>query len=43
HGLGNGILKTFIRDFLKTYPVVSHFSPGDAESGGDGVTIVYLK
>ncbi|MBP7462471.1 MAG: endonuclease MutS2, partial [Candidatus Delongbacteria bacterium] len=42
HGLGNGILKTFIRDFLKTYPVVSHFSPGDAESGGDGVTIVYL-
>lgn len=43
HGLGNGVLKTSIRDFLKTYPVVSQFNPGDAESGGDGVTVIYLK
>ena len=32
-----------LEEHLKDNPLVSTFSPGDVESGGDGVTITYLK
>jgi DNA mismatch repair protein MutS2 len=40
HGKGNGILRTQIRDFLKTIPQVKHFSDEHIERGGDGITVV---
>ncbi len=43
HGLGNGILKSQIREFLATYPAVASFSAAPLEFGGDGVTVIRLK
>jgi len=40
HGVGTGILRKAIHDFLKTNPHVQRYTT-DPENGG--VTIVYLK
>ncbi|RLD72191.1 MAG: endonuclease MutS2, partial [Bacteroidetes bacterium] len=40
HGTGNGILRQLIRDYLKTYPLVSSFKDERVEHGGSGITVV---
>jgi DNA mismatch repair protein MutS2 len=42
HGKGTGRLRSAIRLSLKGNPYVESFSPGDANEGGDGVTIVHI-
>lgn len=40
HGTGNGILRQLIRDYLKTYGLVSSFKNEKVEHGGSGITVV---
>lgn len=40
HGTGHGILKTMIRQQLKSIPAVSHFEDEDIRFGGAGITVV---
>lgn len=42
HGKGNGILKTIIRDYLRTNSEVQSFKSAHIEFGGEGITIVKL-
>ena len=43
HGKGNGVLKTQLRNHLRTnYPQVAHLAYDHADRGGEGVTIVTL-
>ncbi len=43
HGKGNGVLKTQIRNHLRTnYPQVAHLAYDHADRGGEGITIVTL-
>ena len=42
HGTGTGILRTLIRDYLKTVPGVSHFQDEHVQFGGAGITVVDL-
>jgi dsDNA-specific endonuclease/ATPase MutS2 len=43
HGLGSGVLKNSIRDFIRCNKLVSHFEYGEETNlpGGAGVTLVY--
>ncbi|MDL2228595.1 Smr/MutS family protein, partial [Odoribacter sp. OttesenSCG-928-L07] len=43
HGRGNGILRSNIRDYLRTIKEVISISDEDVEHGGDGITIVEIK
>lgn len=43
HGKGDGILRTEIRKYLKTFSQVDRYESEHVERGGDGITIVYLK
>ena len=43
HGRGSGILRTGIRKMLRNNKHVAKFRNGDANEGGDGVTIVTLS
>ena len=43
HGKGDGILKTVLRDYLKTNPEVESFRAERVEFGGEGITIIKLK
>ncbi|HON19106.1 MAG TPA: Smr/MutS family protein [Salinivirgaceae bacterium] len=43
HGRGNGVLRSVIRDYLKTQPSVIEFSDEHVELGGDGITVVRLE
>ncbi|MEB3287081.1 MAG: Smr/MutS family protein [Vampirovibrionales bacterium] len=43
HGLGSGVLKKEIRQYLQKAPYVSRFHPAEALDGGDGKTVVHLK
>jgi len=43
HGKGDGILRQFIRDFLKNIKEVGKMEDEHADRGGHGVTLVYLK
>lgn len=43
HGKGDGILRRFIRDYLRKYSHVSHFEDEHADRGGDGITYAYIK
>jgi len=42
HGKGNGILRKFIREYLRKYSHVSHFEDEHADRGGDGITYAYI-
>jgi DNA mismatch repair protein MutS2 len=42
HGLGTGALRDAVRAHLAESPYAASFSPGESESGGDGVTVVEL-
>ena len=42
HGTGTGILRTLIRDYLKTVPGVRHFQDEHVQFGGAGITVVDL-
>ncbi|HBY56953.1 MAG TPA: endonuclease MutS2 [Candidatus Atribacteria bacterium] len=43
HGKGKGVLREEVRKLLDNIPYVKSFKPGDANKGGIGVTVVYLK
>lgn len=43
HGTGTGILRTLIRDYLKTIPGIAHFQDEHVQFGGAGITVVDLK
>lgn len=42
HGKGDGILRKFIRDYLRKYSLVSRFEDEHQDRGGDGITYAYL-
>lgn len=42
HGKGDGILRKFIRQYLKKYSHVSRIEDEHADSGGDGITYAYI-
>jgi len=43
HGMGTGVLRNGIMDFLKNNPLVESCSYERAELGGYGCTVVKLK
>ncbi|MDL2262279.1 Smr/MutS family protein, partial [Bacteroidales bacterium OttesenSCG-928-I21] len=43
HGRGNGILRQYIRDYLRTVPQIENCYNEDIRFGGDGITIVKFK
>ncbi|WP_297212854.1 MULTISPECIES: endonuclease MutS2 [Thermodesulfovibrio] len=43
HGIGKGILRDTIRDYLKDHPAVKAFRKGDTDEGGDAVTVVEMR
>lgn len=43
HGRGDGILRRFIRDYLKQYNYVKSLKNEHEERGGDGITLVTLS
>ena len=43
HGKGTGALRTGIRAYLKTHPLVKSMREGKFSEGEDGVSIVELK
>nr|WP_231388344.1 endonuclease MutS2 [Sphingobacterium hungaricum] len=42
HGKGDGILRRFIREYLRKYSHVSRFEDEHADRGGDGITYAYI-
>jgi DNA mismatch repair protein MutS2 len=42
HGIATGTVRSIVREFLKSHPLVKSFRPGERDEGGDGVTIVRL-
>lgn len=43
HGTGSGILRTLIREYLKTVPAVTHFADEHVQFGGAGITVIDLE
>lgn len=43
HGKGDGILRKFIRDYLRKYNHVSRYEDEHADRGGDGITYAYIE
>ena len=43
HGTGHGILRTLIRQYLKTIPAVENFHDEHVQFGGAGLTVVELS
>lgn len=43
HGKGDGILRKFIREYLRKYSHVSHFEDEHADRGGDGITYAHIQ
>lgn len=43
HGKGQGILRKAVRNFLNDFTYVQYYRSGDAQEGGSGVTVVFLK
>lgn len=42
HGFGTGTVRSIVRDFVTTHPLVKSSRPGKQGEGGDGVTVVSL-
>ena len=42
HGYGTGAMRTAVRDVLRGHPLVANMRSGEANEGGDGVTVVKL-
>ncbi|MFC1592913.1 endonuclease MutS2 [Candidatus Omnitrophota bacterium] len=42
HGIGTGTVRSIVRDFVASHPLVKSFRPGGQTEGGDGVTIIRL-
>ena len=42
HGKGTGALRRAVRESLAEHPLVASYRPGEANEGGDGVTVVKL-
>jgi len=42
HGRGTGAMRSAVRDVLKSHPLVGSLRSGEANEGGDGVTVVKL-
>jgi len=42
HGIGGGTVRSIVREFLASHPLVGSFHCGGQKEGGDGVTIVRL-
>lgn len=43
HGTGTGVLRTEVRNYLRSAPGVSSFEDEHVERGGSGITVVYLE
>ena len=43
HGKGEGVLRKIAQDYLRKNPNIERFRDGDANEGGQGVTIAYIK
>lgn len=43
HGIGKGILRDSVRDYMKDHPAIKSFWKGNPDEGGDAVTVVELK
>ena len=43
HGHGTGALRTAIRAHVQRHPAVARWRSGEANEGGDGVTVLFLK
>ena len=43
HGKGTGKLRLAVREALEAHPHIKSFDPGEANEGGDGVTVAKLK
>lgn len=42
HGKGDGILRRFIREYLRKYSQISHLEDEHPDRGGDGITYAHL-
>jgi DNA mismatch repair protein MutS2 len=42
HGIATGTVRSIVREFLVSHPLVKSFRPGERDEGGDGATIVRL-
>jgi DNA mismatch repair protein MutS2 len=42
HGKGTGALRQAVRDELRNHPLVGDFRAGEANEGGEGVTVAKL-
>ena len=42
NGYATGTVRSIVREFLKSHPLIKSFRPGGPNEGGDGVTIVRL-
>ena len=43
HGIGTGVLRKGIQQFIKNHPQVSNYRTGSSNEGGSGVTVIELK
>lgn len=43
HGKGEGVLRKVTQDFLRRHPHVASFTDGEADDGGQGVTVARLE
>jgi DNA mismatch repair protein MutS2 len=42
HGIGTGVVRSIVREFLAGHPLVKSFRAGERDEGGDGATVVRM-